>query len=125
MAVYEYDPFDPDTIARLRVNSWQKATFMRYIENLLNWGDSLFTRDTWETLSDATMRYVLAETLLGRSPVKEVSEAPPASVTYQQIADEYGAGEVPPFLIDMENQLSQATPATLEQQVQSIIDAYF
>ncbi len=126
MAVYEYDPFDPDTIARLRVNSWQKATFMRYIENLLNWGDALFTQDTWESLSDASMRYVLVETLLGRTPVKEVSEDPQATVTYQQIAAEYADGKVPPFLIEMENNLSVPTaPVSLEQQVQSIVDAYF
>ncbi|KAA2238585.1 hypothetical protein F0L74_20390 [Chitinophaga agrisoli] len=126
MAVYEYDPFDPDTIARLRINSWQKATFMRYVENLLNWGDSLFTQDTWETLSDATMRYVMAASLLGRIPVKEVSEAPEPAVNYADIEDAYGAGNVPPFLIEMENQLAGIGPdATLEQQVQSIVDAYF
>ncbi|UAY55448.1 Tc toxin subunit A-related protein [Arachidicoccus terrestris] len=126
MAVYEYDPFDPDTLARLRVNSWQKATFMRYIDNLISWGDALFTEDTWETLSDATMRYVLANTLLGRTPVKEVTEAPKQPVNYNSIELEYGAANVPPFLIEMENQLSGlGSDATLPQQVQSILDAYF
>ncbi|MDQ3108362.1 MAG: hypothetical protein M3R17_00575, partial [Bacteroidota bacterium] len=126
MAVYEYDPFDPDAIARLRINSWQKATFMRYIDNLLGWGDALFTQDTWETLSEATMRYVMATTLLGRIPVKNVTEEPQPVVTYAEIEAEYGAGNVPQFLIEMENQLSGPGPdATLPQQVQSIIDAYF
>ncbi|GAA4312557.1 LamG-like jellyroll fold domain-containing protein [Compostibacter hankyongensis] len=126
MAVYEYDPFDPDTIARLRVNSWQKATFMHYIDNLISWGDSLFTEDTWETLSDATMRYVLANTLLGRMPVKEVTEAPQPPVNYNSIELEYGTAGVPPFLIEMENQLSGlGSDATLPEQVQSILDAYF
>lgn len=127
MAVYEYDPFDPDSIARLRLNSWQKATFMRYVENLINWGDALFTQDTWETLTDASMRYVLASTLLGRYPVKEVAEEPQPTVNYNAIELEYGEGNVPPFLIETENGLSSidASTATLPQQVQSIVDAYY
>lgn len=126
MAVYEYDPFDPDTLARLRVNSWQKATFMRYMDNLISWGDSLFTQNTWETISDATMRYTLATTLLGRIPVKEVTEETKPTVNYNSLELEYGEGKVPPFLIEMENQLSGlGADATLPEQVQSIVDAYY
>ncbi|HWV72514.1 MAG TPA: LamG-like jellyroll fold domain-containing protein [Pseudosphingobacterium sp.] len=126
MAVYEYDPFDPDTLARLRVNSWQKATFMRYMDNLISWGDSLFTRNTWETISDATMRYTLATTLLGRIPVKEVTEETKPTANYNSMELEYGEGKVPPFLIEMENQLSGlGADATLPEQVQSIVDAYY
>lgn len=126
MAVYAYDPFDPDTLARLRVSSWQKATFMRYLDNLLSWGDALFTQDTRESLSDATMRYALAHTLLGKIPVKGVTESVRPSVNFNQIEGEYGTGKVPPFLIEMENQLSALGPdASLPQQVQSLVDAYF
>ncbi|MFC6102136.1 Tc toxin subunit A-related protein [Olivibacter domesticus] len=126
MAVYEYDPFDPDTLARLRVNSWQKATFMRYMDNLISWGDSLFTQNTWETISDATMRYTLATTLLGRMPVKEVTEETKPTVNYNSMELEYGEGKVPPFLIEVENQLSGlGADATLPEQIQSIVDAYY
>ena len=126
MAVYEYDPFDPDTLARLRVNSWQKAAFTRYMENLVSWGDSLFTQDTWESRSEATMRYVLAATLLGRMPIKKVTREPRPTVDYNSIEAEYGEGNAPSFLIEMENQLSGlGADATMMQQVQSIIDAYF
>lgn len=127
MAVYEYDPFDADAIARLRVNSWQKATFMRYVDNLISWGDSLFTQDTWETLSDATMRYVLASILLGSKPLKETVEEVQSSTNYDDIEEAYGAGNVPPFIIDLENAVSGTTAQSLPlpQQVQSIIDAYF
>jgi hypothetical protein len=126
MAVYAYDPFDPDTLARLRINSWQKATFMRYLDNLLSWGDSLFTQDTWETLCDATMRYTLANTLLGRVPVRKVTGNPQPTMDYNNIEAEYGADSVPPFLIDMENQLAGlGADATLPEQVLSMVDAYF
>jgi len=126
MAVYEYDPFDPDTLARLRVNSWQKAAFMRYMDNLISWGDSLFTQNTWETISDATMRYTLATTLLGRLPVKEVTEETKPTVNYNSMELEYGEGKVPPFLIEVENQLSGlGADATLPEQIQSIVDAYY
>jgi Tc toxin complex TcA C-terminal TcB-binding domain/Concanavalin A-like lectin/glucanases superfamily/Salmonella virulence plasmid 28.1kDa A protein/Neuraminidase-like domain len=126
ISIYEYDPFDADVLARMRVTPYQKALFMAYIQNLISWGDNLFTQDTWETLTDATMNYVLAEDLLGKLPMKEVAAAPQAPVTYQQIAAEYGAAGVPQFLIDMESSLSGlGASATIPQQVQSVIDAYF
>ncbi|MFN8395513.1 MAG: LamG-like jellyroll fold domain-containing protein [Bacteroidia bacterium] len=126
MSVYQYDPFDPDAIARLRVNSYQKAVFMRYIENLTAWGDALFTQNTWESLTDATMHYVLAADLLGRLPVKEVTtaEQPPAS--YQDMVNMYGEGKVPDFLINMESEVQgYGSTATIPEQVQSVISAYF
>ena len=41
---YRTDPFNPHAIARLRLTAYQKAVVMRYLDNLLDWGDSLFSR---------------------------------------------------------------------------------
>lgn len=126
MAVYEYDPFDPDAIARLRVTSYQKAIFMRYIQNLVAWGDALFTQATWESLTDATMHYVLASDLLGKLPVKEVSTVEQTAVSYQNMVSIYGENKVPSFLIDMEAALaSYGASVTIPEQVQSVVNAYF
>lgn len=126
MAVYEYDPFDPDAIARLRVNSYQKAIFMRFIQNLVAWGDALFTQNTWETLTDATMNYVLASDLLGKLPVKEVTVAEQSPASYQDMVEVYAGKNVPDFLIDMEATVAGYDEhATLPEQVQSIVNAYF
>lgn len=41
---------------------------MKYIDNLLDWGDSLFAQDTWESITQATMLYFFAYDLLGPKP---------------------------------------------------------
>jgi hypothetical protein len=44
------------------------AVVMRYVDNLLDWGDALFTEFTRESLNEATMLYVLAADVLGPRP---------------------------------------------------------
>src|SRR6266851_1118008 len=41
---------------------------MKYLDNLIAWGDSLFLQDTIETINEATLCYVLAANLLGPRP---------------------------------------------------------
>ena len=41
---------------------------MKYLDNLIAWGDSLFRQDTIESINEATQLYVLAANLLGRAP---------------------------------------------------------
>lgn len=62
------NPFKPDVVARLRSTAYQKAVVMKYLDNLLNWGDQLFRQDTIETINEATQLYVLAAEILGRRP---------------------------------------------------------
>jgi hypothetical protein len=47
---YETDPFNPHAIARLRLSAYQKTIVMKYIDNLLDWGDYLFSLDTMESI---------------------------------------------------------------------------
>ena len=41
---------------------------MKYLDNLIAWGDSLFRQDTIESINEATQIYVLAANLLGPKP---------------------------------------------------------
>ncbi|THB75021.1 MAG: hypothetical protein D3926_21085 [Desulfobacteraceae bacterium] len=61
-------PFRPHVIARHRTVAYQKAIVIRYIENLIAWGDHLFRRDTMESINEAQLLYVLASDLLGKRP---------------------------------------------------------
>lgn len=65
---YHSDPFNPHAIARLRLSSYPKAVVMSYIDNLLDWGDSLFRKDTYESINEAMMLYITAQQLLGSKP---------------------------------------------------------
>jgi hypothetical protein len=41
---------------------------MKYLDNLIAWGDQLFLQDTVESLNEATQLYVLAANILGERP---------------------------------------------------------
>ena len=68
VAKYYEDPFDPHAIAQLRPIAYQKSIVMHYVDNLLDWGDSLYRQNTRETLVEATMLYLAAYDLLGQKP---------------------------------------------------------
>ena len=44
---------------------------MKYLDNLIAWGDSLFRQDTIESINEATQRYVLAANILGPRPQRD------------------------------------------------------
>ncbi len=62
------DPFQPHAIARARQSAYRWYVVMKYLDNLIAWGDSLFMQDTIETINEATLCYVLAANILGPRP---------------------------------------------------------
>jgi len=87
VAAWWEKPFDPHTIARLRMVAYQKAVVMKYIDNLIEWGDKLFRRDTMESIQEATQIYILAGNILGQRPerVPPMVKNPP--VTFRQVRE--------------------------------------
>jgi hypothetical protein len=75
------DPFNPHLIARLRITAYQKTVVMKYIDNLIAWGDQLFRQDTIESINEATQLYVLAYLMLGPRPevIPPREKAPPGT----------------------------------------------
>ncbi|MGD1841650.1 MAG: hypothetical protein ACFB0B_12245 [Thermonemataceae bacterium] len=61
-------PFQPHVIARTRFGAYQFSVVMKYCDNLIAWGDSLFRQDTIEMINEATQLYVLAANILGEKP---------------------------------------------------------
>jgi hypothetical protein len=68
VTIWRNNPFSPHAVARLRTTAYQKTVVMKYIDNLIAWGDQLFRRETLESINEATQLYVLAEDILGRRP---------------------------------------------------------
>lgn len=66
--IWEANPFKPHLIARMRVLSYMKCVIMKYIDNLIAWGDQLFSMDTIESINEATQLYILASKILGERP---------------------------------------------------------
>ena len=79
-------PFDPFAVARSRPIAFQYYVVMAYLDNLIAWGDSLFSQMTIETVNEATLCYVLAANLLGPRPqlVPPVGTTP--SMSYNQLS---------------------------------------
>ncbi|MER5711943.1 neuraminidase-like domain-containing protein [Streptomyces sp. NPDC002122] len=78
-------PFEPDVVARLRTTAYQKAVVMKYLDNLIAWGDRLFRQDTMESVNQATQLYILASQLLGRRPDEVTGRAVPEPKNYRQV----------------------------------------
>ena len=68
VAAWRANPFKPHLIARMRITAYQKNVVMKYIDNIVAWGDQLFSRDTIESINEATQLYVLAANMLGPRP---------------------------------------------------------
>lgn len=84
---WKNDPFRPHLIARQRPVAYQKAIVMKYIDNLIEWGDQLFRRDSMESVDEATTLYVLALEILGKRPVK-VPAAKREERSYNELSGE-------------------------------------
>ena len=78
-------PFKPHLIARTRTSSYMKNTVMKYLDNLVGWGDMLFRTDTRENINEATLLYTLAAQLLGRRPAQIPARATPADHTFASL----------------------------------------
>jgi peptidoglycan hydrolase-like protein with peptidoglycan-binding domain len=68
------DPFDPDKVASTRISAYGKATVMKFLDNLIAWGDSLYAQYTAETVNHAEQLYIVADMILGPAP--ELVRAP-------------------------------------------------
>ena len=79
------DPFKPYVVARLRQAAFMQSVVMRYLDNLLEWGDRQFSLFTMESTNEATLLYVLAAEILGRRPETIPPRARPAPQTYSSL----------------------------------------
>ena len=96
---------------------------MKYIDNLLDWGDQLFAQDNRESINQATLLYFLAYDLLGEEPENLGKMRSPAPKTFQQIKDKYE--DIPQFLIDLENRVNDTTPTAIASTPFNDLNTYF
>jgi len=86
-------PFRPHVVARYRQTAYMFKTVMAYLDNLVDWGDTLFRQDTGESINEAMMLYVLAANILGIRPQavpKKGSVRPQTYASLRADLDEFG-----------------------------------
>lgn len=87
ITAWQENPFDPHLLARMRIRPYQVFVVLRYIDNLIAWGDDLFRRDTIESINEATQLYVLASEILGRRPRQIQTQTGSRVKTYRLLRD--------------------------------------
>ena len=104
LALYKKDPFNPWAIARRRISAFQKTIVMKYVDNLLDWADSLFTQFTMESVNESLMLYITASDILGERPA-ELGDCGLTSAprTYAEIEPALGGADQ--VLIELETAL--------------------
>ena len=111
------NPFQPHLIAEQRPAAYQKAVVMKYLDNLIAWGDYLFRRDTRESVFEAIQLYMLAAEILGKQPERIPSLAGERTISGEPVRtfndlephlDEFGN-----VLVRLETELAgRVTPAS-------------
>ncbi|RPJ61520.1 MAG: hypothetical protein EHM23_06595, partial [Acidobacteria bacterium] len=95
------NPFEPHRIANYRTVAYQKTVVMKYLDNLIAWGDYLFGQDSMESINEATQLYVLAAELLGPRPKKIPPHAKPPLESFNELEKQLDAFSN--ALIEVEN----------------------
>ena len=93
-------PFQPFKVAEYRPTAYMLKTVMAYLDNLIAWGDSLFSQYTKETINEATQIYVLAANILGTKPQVVPVQESTASQTYNTL--KASLNQFGDALVDME-----------------------
>ncbi len=109
------NPFMPHVVARTRPVAYQYYVVMKYLDNLIAWGDSLFANPTIETVNEATLCYVLAANLLGPRPEQLPARGATAAMTYSQLRQNAQLGTLDPMgnaLVELEAQFPFNLAAT-------------
>lgn len=82
-------PFEPHRIANYRTVAYQKTAVMKYLDNLISWGDYLFRQDSMESINEATQLYVLAAELLGPPPKNIPPQAKPPLESFNELENQF------------------------------------
>ncbi|MFK5937204.1 MAG: neuraminidase-like domain-containing protein [Sulfurimonas sp.] len=84
---WKNNPFNPHVIASYRTVAYQKNVVMKYIDNLIAWGDMLFRRDSMESINEASLLYMLAYEILGKRPTEIKKKDKDTTHNYDYLED--------------------------------------
>src|SRR5262249_51166632 len=85
--------------------AYQKTVVMKYLDNLIAWGDYLFRQDTMESINEATQLYVMAAEILGPRPKMIPPQVEPPFETFNELENAFDTFSN--ALIEVENLIPQ------------------
>lgn len=95
------NPFEPHRIANYRTVAYQKTVVMKYLDNLVAWGDNLFRQESMENINEATQLYILAAEILGPRPKRVPPQVKPPLESFNELETEFD--KFSNALIEVEN----------------------
>ena len=106
------NPFDPHLVASNRPLAYMKHVVIKYVENLLEWGDSLFRQHSMESVNQALQIYVIANHILGKRPEFVPKRGTVKAETYTTLIDKWD--DFSNALVELENifPYSSSVPVT-------------
>ena len=108
-------PFQSSCNREVAEVAYMKAVVMRYIDNLIAWGDQLFRRDTIESINEATQLYILAAQILGRRPEQIPPRARAKVQTYRTLDDNEALNSLANATVEIEGFLPPAAGAVPDE----------
>jgi hypothetical protein len=101
------NPFEPHRIANYRTVAYQKTVLMKYLDNIIAWGDHLFRQDSMESINEATQLYIMAAEILGPPPNKIPPQTKPPVESFNELEQEFD--KLSNALVEVENLVPQLT----------------
>lgn len=127
LKAWRNNPFKPHVIARYRPVAYQKNVVMKYLDNLIAWGDQLFRQDTIESINEASLLYMLAYEILGDRPQK-VPNVKHEDLTFNEIEvklDDFGNARVDVIIEDTLLPITVVPPSNGNEPIPKIDTFYF
>ncbi|MGB7933639.1 MAG: toxin, partial [Gammaproteobacteria bacterium] len=97
------NPFQPHAVARTRHLAYQYCVVMKYLDNLIAWGDHLFQQDTVESINEAMQLYVSAANILGERPQRITPRGTVKATTFADLKKK-GLGPIGDPFVDLQSQ---------------------
>jgi Tc toxin complex TcA C-terminal TcB-binding domain len=97
------NPFQPHVVARTRPSAYQWYVIMKYMDNMLAWGDSGLLADTQETINEARLCYVLLGNMLGSRAQQMPAPGTTATMNFLQLK-QAGLDQMSNAMVELEAQ---------------------
>ena len=127
LKAWRNNPFKPHLIARYRPVAYQKNVVMKYLNNLIAWGDQLFRQDTIESINEASLLYMLAYEILGDRPQK-VPNVNYEELTFNELEsklDDFGNARADVIIEDTLLPITVVPSTTADEPIPKIETFYF
>ncbi len=111
VAEWRANPFDPHLMAANRPLAYMKHVVIKYVENLIAWGDSLFRQFQRESVNEALQIYVIANHILGPRPEFVPKRGEIKAESYDSLKDKLD--EFSNALVELENTFPYSSEASV------------